>query len=376
MSSQTEMIKAIIDGVESTKHRPITSNEKFYISNRVKQVDMKLFKGKKITDIVNALITVISKEIEKIPKVLSDAPFDLREVFQQEIGKEPETSLLTKVVDEGATVDSLLQRPLLLQSIFNPAALHKKAYLILDRKYQSKDSNNINEFKWNVVNSSKSYDPETTAVTTGPFRDIIKVQMFPFRFPYSDNTITNRRCLAVEIKEFNTQCYFITQAKKRFHFSFDIESTGTGTPYLITDPGNSASIFEFHDPIISFDTITVVFSNPERIISLDPDSLYATIAAFGAQTLLTFAVPHWCAANDGIVISGFNTNQPVADAIEIELMNDIDGWPIITIPAPNQILINVDISGLAGAIVGGPFYVYLDGKRFSLRMELTYITQN
>ncbi len=374
-----QLIISVGRGITNKRKEPLQDHEKRYIVRRLRQLDMTLFKGKPVGTIVNVLVDLISNELSKIPKMPEEeGPVDIHEMMVRELGREPETSLLEKKLDEPTTVDALLQKPEVLQSIFNPHSLRRKAYLILDRKYQAEDTNNINEFRWHVSNTSRAYNPNTTAVTTAPMRDIVKIKMFPFRFPNSENTVTEFHRVSVEIVELNTQAYIITHLGKRFHFAFDIERTGpvgSVEPYNMDDVGNSLSEYEFHDPIIELSNITLRFGNPGELINLDPDSLYGVISAVGAQTLITFTQPHYCAVFTSVVVSDFNTSNPTADATQIELMNDPAGWTISAVTA-FTVTFDVDISGLVGAIVGNPFYIYLNAKRFGLRMELTYIAAN
>lgn len=369
-----QLIIAVARGVVVKRQAHLLDNEKKYISERLKKLDMNSFKGKPISSIVAALVDLMVSELSKLPKHKDEGPIDVHEMLVKAIGNDPETSLLDKKIESNATLDSLLQNPRMIQSIFNPAALHKKAYLILDRKFQASESNNVNEFKWNIANTSRSYDPKTTAATNSSMKDIVKIKMFPFMFPNTDNTLTVFNRLTVEIAELNTQSYIITHINKKFHFSFDIQQTGASAPYNMTDIGNSISEFEFHDPVIELNTITLRFGNPEELINLDPDSLLGTISAVGAQTLITFTQLHLCNVGSSVVISNFSTTAPVDDAVEIDLMNYSHGWEIVASTA-FSITIDVDISGLTGAILGNPFYVYLNAKRFALRLELTYITQ-
>lgn len=373
-----QLIVLVGRGIVQKRKEPLQEHEKRYVIQRLRGLDLNLFKGKPVSSIIFALVELVSNELSKLPKLEEDGPIDVHEMLVNEIGKEPETSLMEKKLEEPTTVDALLQFPAVLQSIFNPKALRRKAYLILDRKYQAEDTNNINEFKWHVTNTSKAYNPLITAATTAPMRDIVKIKMFPFRFPNSENTISEFHRLSVEIVEFNTQAYIITHTNKKFHFAFDIERTGSvgsTDPYIMNDVGNSLTEFEFHDPIIELNTITIKFGNPGDLINLDPDSLYGVISPLGAQTLITFTQPHFCSLFTTVVISDFNTTNPSADATEIALMNDPTGWDITALTALT-VTIDVDISGLTGVITGNPFYIYLNAKRFGLRMELTYITKN
>jgi hypothetical protein len=380
MSENKELCVIVIKKIvnEQRGGNPLAENEKNYVISRIKKINLDLFKNQPIQLIVDSLVDLISAELMKLPKITIDnTPIDIHDILAKEIGTEPETALYEKKIDKNATVDSLLQTPAILQGIFNPLARMRKAYLILDRKYQSDESNNVNEFKWLISNVGKAHNPLHTAVSSTIINDVIGVKMFPFRFPNSENNITDFHRVSVEIVEFNSQAYIIAASNKRFHFLFDLQRTGavgSTAPYNMNDIGNHVADFSFVDPIIEVNTMTVRFGNPEEIISLDPDSLYGTIAALGAQTEITFLQPHNCAVDDVIIIQGFNTTDPVADAAEITLLNDPYGWNIAA-HGTFDMLINVDISGLTGAIAGGPFYVYLNSKRFMLRLELTYINK-
>lgn len=371
-----QLISAVLQGISIKNKKILTNDEKLFLINKIKHINMEILRGKKISDIISSLVTLLSNDLKSIPK-MDNSPIDMREVFKEQLGIEPETALLSRKIDPNETIDSLLQQPLTLQGIFNPQALHKKAYILLDRKYQSNDVNNINEFKWNISSINKPYD-SASAVATALFKDVIKIKVFPFRFPYASNLNSNTHRINIEFVEFNTQSYIIAHNHKKFHVTFDIQKTSNlvGTyPYDLIDIGNANTEFEFSDPIISVDTLTLRFSNLNNVINLDPDNLNATISALGVQTLLTFSQLHWCALGDYVIISNFTTSSPSTDLVEIELMNGLDGWPIINIPTPNQILIDVDISGLSGAIIGNPFNIYLDSKRFVARVELTYIAK-
>lgn len=368
-----QLVTAVIKGISDGRKKPLSSDEIIFVNNRINTVKIDDFRGQKITAILSALIKVISHDLIKRPSKLDDQ-VDIHDVFVREIGMESDSALSTKKVDESATVDSLLQQPSTLQRIFNPAALHRKAYLILDRRYQSKDANNVTEFKWNITNTSKHYNPLTYAITTAPLQDVTKIKLFPFRFPNTTNLLTSRNRLAVEILEFNTQGYVITQSQRKVHFILDITPVSGTSQYNATEVCDSVAEFEFHDPIVSFETMTLRFSNPETILSLDADSLSATISPSGAKTLLTFTTPHNTIGTDILIISGFTTSLPVDDAAQIAALNNTNGLAIDTVVNPLLILVNVNISTLAG-VISNPVTVYFDTKRFSLRLELTYIAK-
>ena len=371
------LIIPTINGIIKKRSTLLSEYEKNYIIQKIKQIDMKLFRGYSVSDIVNMMINILTEELIQLDNS-QEKILDMKDVLIKEIGNEPETAIAHTKLNDMTTIDSLLQSPAILQSIFNPKALHRKAYLILDRKYQSNDSNNIHEFKWHIATAGKHFNSLTTSVTTAPLRDIIKIKMFPFRFPNTANAITEFHRLSVELVEFNSQAYVVAHCNKRFHFAFDIERTGavgSNEPLNMTDVSNSITEFEFHTPIIEINTLTIRFANPEVDVNLDPDILSGTISSVGAQTLITFLQPHFCTIDTSVVITGFITTDPINDSVEIELMNDTNGWDITAVTT-FTVTIDVDISGLNGVILNNPYNIYLNAKRFALRMELTYISAN
>lgn len=372
---KNRLFTAVINGIPIKRNKQTTPREAKHLLTLLNKLDTSQFTDKSISTVITVLVNTLSDKLNKLPPEFTESTIDIHEMQVAAIGNNSDSNVYDKKIPANATLDSLLHSPSILRGIINPDAQHKKAYVYLDRKFQSKDSDNIQEFKWSLATHNDPYDPLTTVLTTAPLRDIIAVKAHPFLFPFTPNTITDRHRFTIEIMELNTQGYFIPAYRKKFHLSFDIEkSTVTGGPYRMIDIGQSVSDFHFHEAIMEMKTITLRFANPERNISLDPDSLYGTISAVGAQTRIDFSTtPHWCAVSDTVIITGFNTSLPVADSVQIDLINSIDGWPITALTA-TTITIDVDLSGISGAIVGNPFYIYLDSKRFCIRLEFTYIS--
>ena len=368
-----KIISAVTRGIAGSRKNPLEDNEKSYIVRRLKQVDFKQFKEQTPTKIIMVLVDMLNAELLKIPKKQTEETIDMHNLMAQELGQEAETYSIHKKLNKNSTVDSLLHYPATLQRIFNPHALHHKAYLFLDRRYQLDEANNVNEFKWQVSDTTRSYNALTTVVSCIPVKDIVKIKMFPFRFPNSDRAVMDFYNLSVEIKELSTQACIVSHNNKRYHFMFDVEKTGTNPydPYKAMDPGNSAVEFEFLDPVIELSEITIVFGNPESTISLDPDILYGTFASVGAQTVITFGKDHKCEVGCTINVVGFNTGTPLVDKAIIDEINHVRG-NVVTAITSNTMTIDINSSTI-GAIVGNPFYVYLNAKRFGLRLELTYL---
>lgn len=348
----------------------ITSEEAEYILGKIKNLDQDIFTGKTLDNASTVLANTFYEELELLHRKEKNL-IDIHAYLQNELGTESEHALTKHSIKQTDTINTLLHKPRILQSIFNPRSLVKTAYILLDSRYRVRDSISNNLFKWNLNYSGSNYDPNTTAVSTARIINIGSVKMLPFKFPYTTGALTNHNRLAVEIVELNNQAYI--SYNNRFHFEFDIESGGVGySQYICKDLGSNVAVFTFTNPVAELNTISLRFYNPYSLLTLDPDILYGTITSNSAQSVITFTKPPMVALGDMVVIQQFTTTNPTADFVSIEQMNDPDGWPITAVTT-FSITIDVDISGLTGGIVTNPLPVYLQSKRFSIRLEMSYL---
>jgi len=265
------------------------------------------------------------------------------------------------------------RNPTKLLGIFNPSALVKKTYIILDRRYHARDDSNLTEFRWNLSEGSDSSD--NTLITRVPLKNIVSMKMLPFRFPNTENTISFPMRLSVQVKEIPSQAYIAPGSNARFQFLFEIteEKTGSFQPYQLNEMSDNSSVFSFHTPIKHLSSLTLSFGNPFIKLTLHPDVLPATISPSGVVTLLTFTQPHNMLDGEKIIISSFITTELALDRVEIDLLNSVFGWAV-TVIAATTLTVDVDISGLSGTILNNPYSIYLESKRFVIPIELSYIS--
>lgn len=260
-----------------------------------------------------------------------------------------------------------------LAKIINPTQYIRKAYIMLDRKYQNiKDSNN-QKFNWQLAYHADNFDPNTTSLTRSELKNIIGIRMFQFRFPSTENALTFSRNLSVNIEEIPNQIFTALGTGKQYQFVFTLEQDGANTldPYNTNDINESVSSISFKSPLYCLESITLTFGNPSKLLTLYPDEATATITSVGIQSVLIFSNPHYNQVGDRITISNFTTTNPITDEVEINLINDENGIEITAITI-NTITINVDLSTLTGVITN-PSTVYFDNKRFVIHLELTYL---
>ena len=366
--------------IVNNRAAPLTFAEKKCFDIKFKEIDVERFRGYQLETLAETLATVLTEDISKA-RDEDMKLIDVHEMQVREIGNNAESVIVEKKLPLGTTLDSLLSEPRIIQRIFNPQATQRNAYLILDSRYRNRAGGSQQIFTWNISTPTGNYDPLTTAITTIPLRNIIKIKMFPFRFPRADNAVTNAHRLSVELMEFNQQA-MVGIGNKRMHFMFNIARTGaadTNASYELNDIGNSMAEFTFHTPIVDINTLSLRFGNPIQNITMDPDILTATLSTSGIQTLLTFSQPHYCVALDEIFILDFTTTDPAADKNIIDQMNRVTGWqinpPPSVLPGASTMLINLNIIGLVGAIVS-PTQIYLNAKRIITHLECTYITDD
>ncbi len=253
----------------------------------------------------------------------------------------------TKSVDLHEIIKQELKQPI-------SGAAMRRAYFILDRRYH---------------NRSKSFSWDLKSLSINSIENVVGAKMHPFRFPYTETAITFPMRLSINIEEFGNQAYM--SQVKNFQFIFEIKKEGSGTePYQLIDTGGAYSEFWCSSPINSLDSITINFGNPFNKITLDPDQLYATISADGAQTLLTFTQPHMLLTNDIVYIEDFSTDNP-EDYTEEALLNSVYGWKLASVTSTTA-HIDVDLSSLAGSIINNPYLIYFDSKRFAIPIEIYY----
>lgn len=320
---------------------------------------------------LNPKLEITTEVIENIAKHLSVELTKTKSFEHQLQTEEDSDNVMTKYkIRLDDTVNTLLHKPAVLQSIFNPAALVSKTYLFLDSKWRLRNGDQT-ILSWSIATSNGSRLENISGLTTAPVKNIIAVKLLPFIFPNTQRALNSLRRISVEMIEFNAQAY-VMHGNQRFHFMYEIDAgTAADDPYETKELGLNESIFRFTYPITEIQTLSIRFRNPINILSLDKDILIGTAASVGTDTVITFSEPHRCGIGDDVVVSGFTTTNPSADFAEIELVNDADGWPLTAVTT-YTITFAVDLSTLTGAITGN-VEVFFQAKRLLLRFEIDWV---
>jgi hypothetical protein len=353
-----------------------------YLQNQIKQLSQTFIDKYPLKTLVSELSSELIDKFKMLP--LEPKQIDMHEVLKQQIGSTPETQNPQSNSQSNSQSHELsisticnMSTPMKLQYMFNPKALETKAYVQLDRRFQSGSSNNTTFFTWDLSNIS-TIGSQGVLSTSARVYDIVSIKMFPFIFPITPNAYLNNR-LTVTISEFASQSYSTTThitnsigvtslTTRQFHFEFVLNANGN--TYLANDIGLSPAIFEFYKYIEELRTITISFGNPFTPLVLQPDRGICNITALGLTSLLTFTTNTFLSTNDLIYILNFTTTDPQQDTAIISLINSQYGH-LVTVISAVEVTINIDISDLIGTPVPN-INCYFDSKRFAPRLEFTF----
>jgi hypothetical protein len=356
--------KRIIDTVIAKLGRSLSFEENTFLLKKIRSLDTTIFTEH---DVNVAIDTIAGVMLDNLRKVYSTdlGQFDMQTYQSKVIGKAEAATVLKAAKTD--TVDSLLSSPLVLQNIFNPAATKRTNYLLLDSRYRNR-LDNRSDLQWNINSIGTNYDPNTTAVSSNEIHDIVKIKIFPFKFP-GNSYVHSSDNISIELVELNNQSFMAPANNKRLHFMMEA-ATGNNSQYTLNDIGQNPTEFSFQKPITELNTLTLRFGNPFLPIILDPDQLTATLTASGANTLITFNTVHNCNVNDYITVLNFATSSSLNSTIVSNMLNPYG--LLVTAVTSNTITVGINLSSLVGTIVGTS-NVYLNSKRMIIRLELTYL---
>ena len=399
---KTHLQKIIYNAINTRRKTIMNSIEYQYLQSQIKQLSQTFIDKYPLKNLVSELSSELINQFKTLP--LEPKQIDMHEVLKQQIGTSAETQNIqytdrrdhgnhgnqhnhTKHNEHGehdhtkhnvqiSTICNM-STPAKLQYMFNPKALETKAYVQLDRRFQSGSSNNTVSFTWELSNIS-AIGSQGVLSTSARVYDIVSIKMFPFIFPITPNAYLNNR-LTVTISEFASQSYSTTThitnsigvtslTSRQFHFEFVLNANGN--TYLANDIGQSPAVFEFYKFIEELRTITISFGNPFVPLVLQPDRGICTISPLGITSLLTFTTNTFLSTNDLIYVLNFTTTDPQQDTAIISLINSQYGH-IVTVVSATEVTINIDISDLVGTPISN-INCYFDSKRFAPRLEFTF----
>lgn len=359
---------AVISSIIRRQKDQLSDKDQIYVIQSINRLPDAFIIENDAQKVAKVLSDMIYSELNKQREQLIKQRIDIHELMKQQITDQPDTTSndIPTSSDELKNIFAIPQ-PTQLQNIINPKALETKAYVVLDRRYLA-SSNNI-QFKWDITYQTSVSTGYNALGISAILQDITKIKIFPFVFPNTLHAVTGAKKLSLLFSEFETQAYMAVQNAKRFHVMFGISTPLAGEQHNLSN-AIGENEFEFNRPIIQISSLTLSFGNPLTTLELDPDKMSVDISSSGALALLTFATSPRIISGDIVIISGFSTTDPTADAAIISAINDSNGYPV-SIVTPTTMTIPVDLTALVGVIIN-PSQAYLDSKRFIIPVEFTF----
>ena len=368
-----EINNYFIKTLNNRKGIPLNKKEILYVNNQLNRIPREKFTKTSIPLLVNILYDDIKNNHYNIYGEYSEV--DIHEILNKEIKENKKQNDDIVINNSNNIIDKFLGVSDLnnLMKQLNSKHSIKKAYMLLDRRYQSGTTDNSKLFSWDLSFKGNAAGGPNIIYSHFPITNIVGMKMYPFKFPdaLTDEPFSMKR-LSVTIDELLTQSYNTSGSKGKFHFLFGVVDNAPVTidRYHISEISTDANEIEFIQSIQHIDTITISFGNPLIKIPLSTDNLLATITNTAPTTTLTFTTPHNIEIDEIIIIERFTTTNPGIDKSIIETINNEFGHKV-TAKTVTTVEIDVDISLLTGVIIA-PTKIYFESKRFMIPLEIFF----
>ena len=210
----------------------------------------------------------------------------------------------------------------------------------------------------------------------GTVRNIISMKLYQFVFPNLDTLNVDSGRLAIYFQELK-DASFISSASNSYHWLLRV-AQGDALP----QPSNlfvqcqvedyQDGVVYFNKPITVIDKFTINFYDPLNIITIPYDRSSAIITSYGLSTSIQTSIVNNLTVGGRVIISGFTTDDPTADAAVIAAINNPLGVLVAAISSPTAFFINIDTT-LITPKPGLVIQVYFAQFRFIMGFEVTYL---
>jgi hypothetical protein len=278
----------------------------------------------------------------------------------------------TKTRDYERFFKSLMDRSDL--KIYNVLTIpdKKKLKTIIDRKYTQKlylNSENLAIITDTSITWNYGFNRINREITANrPIKNIVGIRIYPF-------FITNSsRKLKVLIREFYAFAFVTQQALVRYHFDLYSALEAPIINNYLLKPNNDG-YFWFDGVIKRLDTITLeVYDELNHIVPTNMNITTFTAADLISisatnPALVIFNTIHDLPNGVVLLITGFTTTDPVADAVLIDLVNNPAGVATEFVDFDRINLIDIDLTGLVGAIVLAGIEMRVIGPSMNLQID-------
>lgn len=282
----------------------------------------------------------------------------------------------------------------------NPESAERKVYIVLDSRFADYINTERTLFRWNFITDNNLGPGTVNAI--GSIRDIVQMRLFDyFIVSNSSNAWGDQMMQSVLVHEFQSQSFIAPENNRRFHFlgqvttnnlivqmpryqvslNYGADTAGLGEAFYRMQ-SNLNGVYCFQEPITTINTLSVSFASPYQLISVPKDTYNFTILTAAVPYIITLDTPLATIVDpDRCYISNFNTTDPVADAVLINMFNnppDCIVWiatridpTTLSITAPSNIAAGTyTFPTMIGVVTTGT--IFLDYYRFYLPIEITY----
>jgi hypothetical protein len=314
---------------------PENPSDRQLVAHFFNTIDFTLIRGLEYGKKVNILSKIISGRLKK-------NTVDIKEYFKHEIGQaEHQTGNRTAPT---SLVD-LMRQPKTAQSIFNPAALERQAYLSLDSLVAT-----INDgyYTWSV---STVGNQASTVFVSQPLVNITEVQMLPLVIPYAVCGPT----VAVNLLEINAQAFQKSTGPKKYVFTFKAAPLNQEpwSPISLTEL-SSETTYRPTNVLAELTEISVGFYNPYALIKWPSCITTATITNV-PQVRLTFDTAQELSVNDIIIVqhslfdqSGYKITALGSNWADINTLVTLPNQSVTVQLCSKRFVINLIVSFMPG----------------------------
>ena len=407
----------IISNVSSGMKRPLSKNEQRQVVDFINKLDPDVFKPANVSKSITIINKTLINEFTKFDCYINN-DIDTHQILRDVIGTTSEsgtshgiydnpdylknrTKRSTNVVDEQSTIKTNIAKIPVKETInkttinsllglksaddaariLNPSSQYKKNYMLLDSRYRNvanQSPDNIINYSWNYVQKNQETTPGSVNVI-GNVRDIIALQIHPFRIPYSATADNRYSRISVLIDELSSQS-FIAHENRKFHW---LMQSAIDSQFIdLSNDNYKDSFFIFEKPITTLETLTLSFGNPLEQILLDRDRDFCTFDYFtlAPLTQITTEKVHNLSNGDRIYIESFTVGfvnpilfeqKRINDSIQSDV-NNISGY-LVTVIDANNISISLDTSNIQAIDANTRPRIFYGSKRTFIPITIHYI---
>ncbi len=255
----------------------------------------------------------------------------------------------------------------------NPKSLERKIYITLDTfNYRIKNQTSIT---WDF-STAGDQSQLGTVFAKGVVSNIKAIKLYQISLPTQpSSSVLYNSFISILISELKSQSV-VGFPNRNYHFllkpNLNPSNLTRINPYWREYTPIGGGELVFSKPITELSTLTLSIANPMVVIPFPQDNVYLDNSNFSQTSPTTITLTPLISFNNGdrVVISGFNTVDPITDQAQINSINSPNGH-IITITSTTTFTIDVDLSTISSPT--GSCEIVDVSSRIYFPLEITYI---